>query len=83
MNSTWTCVYETEREAIQEATKDAKEWAKDNDMNCYAEVALWSGDMLVIKSTPSGEITRSKSGGWNRGGLVYMSRRVAKVYGIR
>ncbi len=85
MNSTFCgiFVYDTQREAIREATADVKKWAEEDETNCTAEVALWSGDMLIIKATPKGEISKSKSGGWNIGGFIYMSRKVAKVYGVR
>lgn len=83
MNSTCTCVYETEREAIKEATQDAIKAAKDNDLWCFSEVALWNGNSMIIEAFPDGKIKKTMSGGWNRGGLVYMSKRVAKVYGVR
>lgn len=80
MNSTVKCIYDTEEEAIKCAIEDVKEWAKDNDMDCFAEIAMESGDTLIIKSTSSGEISRSKSGGWNKGGLIYMSKKVERIY---
>lgn len=80
MNSTVKCIYDTEEEAIKCAIEDVKEWAKDNGMDCFAEIAMEYGDTLTIKSTPSGEISESISGGWNRGGLIYMSKEVANIY---
>lgn len=83
MNSTSFHVYKNQKEAIEMATIDAKKDAKEIGEKCVSCVSLMNGNTLEIEASPNGEITRSKSGGWNRGGLVYMSRRVAKVYGIR
>lgn len=83
MNSTCPCIYPTEREAVSNATQDAKEAAIDNQMACTSEVALLSGDTLIIEVSPNGKVVKKYSGGWNKGGLIYMSSKVAKVFGLK
>lgn len=83
MNSTYPCIYPTQREAVRQATIDAKQSAKDNDCVSQEQVALLSGDTLIIEASPNGKVTKTFSGGWNKGGLVYMSTKVAKVFGLK
>jgi hypothetical protein len=73
------CEYATQREAIREATKSAREWAADNQEPMTADVLLWSGDTLHITSTPDGKITHRVTAGWDRDGVLFMSRKTAAV----
>lgn len=73
------CEYQTQAEAIREATKAAKENARDNGENCQERVLLTSGDTLILTSTPGGKVTRKLSAGWDTEGVLHGSRRVLAI----
>lgn len=88
MNSTIKCIYKTQKEAIKNALEDAKKAMEDlnyiyqdeNNYSSCSEVALISGDTLTITVYPKGKVKKTKTAGWNMGGLIYMSKKVSNIY---
>lgn len=76
-------IHKTQGEAIADGVYQARSWAYKNGMPGYAEIALNNGKSLVVKSTPNGKITKYYSDGWNKGGMIFMSEKVAKQYDLK
>jgi hypothetical protein len=73
------CEHATQREAIRDATKSAREWAADNQEPMTASVLLWSGDTMHVTAEPAGRLIRKLTAGWDREGLLFCSRKTAAV----